>query len=81
MLRKGADIATVSAYLGHASIAMTQIYVPPSQSDKQVAAELLGTSYKSDLTQEQQAGPQNGGQNGGQSNDASKMAQVENAKI
>lgn len=45
MLKKGADIATVSAYLGHANIAMTQVYVPPSQDDKRVAAELLGTSY------------------------------------
>jgi len=45
MLKKGADIATVSSYLGHSSIQMTQVYVPPSQDDKRVASELLGSSY------------------------------------
>jgi integrase len=59
MLKKGVDIATVSDYLGHSSIQMTQIYVPPSQDDKQIAAEILGTSYTGINTQ-------NGGQNGGQ---------------
>jgi integrase len=48
MLKKGVDIATVSSYLGHASIRMTQIYVPPSQADKRIASELLSTSYNSD---------------------------------
>lgn len=81
MLRKGADIATVSSYLGHASIAMTQTYVPPSRDDKQVAAELLGSSYKPPLTTDQANIGASGGENGGGSNEAGNNAEKENAKI
>ena len=36
------DIATVSSYLGHASIAMTQFYVQPENKDKRKASQFLG---------------------------------------
>ncbi len=47
MLQQGVDLATVSSYLGHASLAMTERYVPPSQEDKQRGGEVL-SKFSSD---------------------------------
>lgn len=41
ILKGGFDIATVSSYLGHASIRMTQNYVQPEKTDLIKAAEFL----------------------------------------
>jgi len=51
MLKKGVDIATVSSYLGHTSLVMTENYVPSSKDDKRIAGEILGTMYQVDLNQ------------------------------
>lgn len=48
MLKKGVDLATVSAYLGHSSLQMTEVYVTPSRDDKRVGGEILGTTYRWD---------------------------------
>ena len=45
MLQKGIDIGTVSKYLGHSDIKMTQIYVNPTQNDLQVAGAVIGSMY------------------------------------
>ncbi|MBI3291876.1 MAG: site-specific integrase [Elusimicrobia bacterium] len=52
MLKKGVDLATVSAYLGHSSLQMTEVYVTPSRDDKRVGGEILGTTYRWDGDQE-----------------------------
>lgn len=46
MLAKGADLATVSAYLGHTTIAMTEAYVQAEREHKRVAGEILGSLYR-----------------------------------
>jgi len=45
MLVNGPDIQTVSEYLGHSDLRMTQVYVPPSQNDFKKAAESLTKAY------------------------------------
>jgi integrase len=45
MLLNGTDIQTVSEYLGHSDLRMTQVYVPPSQNDFKKAAESLTKAY------------------------------------
>lgn len=46
MLAKGIDLATVSAFLGHASLKMTEVYVTPSKDDAAAAGEILGSMYR-----------------------------------
>lgn len=55
MLQKGADLATVSKYLGHTTISMTESYVQAERESLQIAGELLGSMYqppKPDVAQE-----------------------------
>ena len=49
MLKEGADLATVSAYLGHTSLQMTEVYVTPSRDDKQRGGEILASAFRWDL--------------------------------
>ena len=45
MLLNGIDIKTVSEYLGHTDLRMTQVYVPPCSQDFQRAAITLTKAY------------------------------------
>lgn len=45
MLLSGIDIKTVSEYLGHSDMRMTQVYVPPCSLDFQRAANNLAKAY------------------------------------
>lgn len=45
MLVNGIDIKTVSEYLGHSDLRMTQVYVPPCSLDFQRAASTLTKAY------------------------------------
>jgi len=45
MLAMGHDIKTVSEHLGHSSIKMTEIYVPPVKKERQEASDTLGEVY------------------------------------
>lgn len=45
MLLNGIDIKTVSEYLGHSDLRMTQVYVPPCSLDFQRAATTLTQAY------------------------------------
>lgn len=46
MLLNGIDIKTVSEYLGHQDLRMTQAYVPPCSLDFQKAANTLSMAYQ-----------------------------------
>lgn len=46
LLQKGIDLATVSSYLGHTTISMTEAYVQSAREHKQMAGEILGTLYR-----------------------------------
>jgi integrase len=46
MLQKGVDLATVSSYLGHSTIAMTEAYVQAKRENRQIAGEILGSVYR-----------------------------------
>ncbi len=46
MLMNGIDIKTVSEYLGHQDLRMTQVYVPPCNLDFQKAANILTMAYQ-----------------------------------
>ena len=46
MLQKGVDLATVSSYLGHTTIAMTEAYVQAEREHKHIAGEILGSMYQ-----------------------------------
>ena len=45
LLKSGIDLATVSKYLGHASLAMTERYVVASDDDLQKASEVLNSKF------------------------------------
>ena len=45
MLAMGHDIKVVSEHLGHSSIRMTEIYVPPVKKERQEASNTLGEVY------------------------------------
>ncbi|MBK8575141.1 MAG: site-specific integrase [Elusimicrobia bacterium] len=58
MLAKGADLATVSAYLGHTTISMTEAYVQAEREHKQIAGEILGSLYRAPAPDQESEGCQ-----------------------
>jgi integrase len=57
LLKKGVDLATVSALLGHTNIFTTQSYVGAPNEDKRPGGEILERNFEFDLSQAPPPGP------------------------
>lgn len=57
LLKKGVDLATVSALLGHSNIFTTQSYVGAPNEDKRPGGEILERNFDFDLSQPPPPGP------------------------
>jgi integrase len=50
MLEQNVDIKTISLYLGHAKVNMTDRYLRPKEENKRIASEMLGSIYRPTLS-------------------------------